>query len=113
MNFDFGSSACAWARSGTANGAAPNVAIKLLRFKSVIRIPFFRLKSSGFPSAHKSLRGEYHTERLGLRLVVADIVDRAQHHHRVVFVDHVVAVQRESSDEVAETKIDRCLHVVL
>src|SRR5688572_2053711 len=102
---------CAWASSGTAIGTAPSAATKLLRFKSVIRIPFFRLRSSGFPGAR--MRGEYHMERLRLGPVIANIVDLAEHHHRVVFVDHVVTVQRDSPDEVAETEVHLRLHVVL
>ncbi len=59
------------------------------------------------------LRGNTTDGRLRFRLVVPDIVDYAEHHHGVVFVDHVVTVQREPPDEVAETEIDLRLHVVL
>ena len=50
---------------------------------------------------------EYHNRRrLRVRLVVADVVDESEHHHRVVFVDHVVTVQWEPPNEIAETEID-------
>ena len=48
-----------------------------------------------------------------MRLVVSNVVDYAEHHHGVVFVNHVVAVQGELAFEVAETEVHLRFHVVL
>src|SRR6185369_3122557 len=103
LNFEFTSIVCACVSSGTASGAAPNAATKLLRFRSVIAIPFFRFESRFIP-AHSAGRAGLHKRRLRVLIVVADVVDLCEQHHGVVFVHYVVAVQRELADEVAEAE---------
>src|SRR5215207_8292562 len=51
--------------------------------------------------------------RLRIRFQVPGVVDFEEHHHRVVFVDDVVAVHREQTLEVAEAEVELGLHVVL
>ncbi len=49
--------------------------------------------------------------RIGIR--VSGVVDLHEHHHRVVFMNDVVAVDRVAPDEVTKTEEHLRLHVVL
>ena len=44
--------------------------------------------------------------------VVAGVVDLAQQHHRMIFMNKVVAVQWKLSGEIAKTKVNRGLDVI-
>ena len=55
----------------------------------------------------------FRAQQLRIGFLVPRVVDLQEHHHRVIFVNDVVAVDWVAPDEVAEPEKHLRLHVVL